>query len=108
MQQDECMSIEDLVVEGQQCVACPYYALHQCLPYADVCHSSQNYLQLVFVPYNLILSKEMRKSLNIDIHVFDPRKCQSLQNGVFIFDEAHNIPKTLDSIYSPSITYQQV
>ncbi|KAK8797381.1 hypothetical protein WA158_004589 [Blastocystis sp. Blastoise] len=75
-------SVEELYFEGCSCSTCPYYSVRDALPNAD----------LVFLPYNLILSKESRDSYGIDLH-----------NSVIIFDEAHNVIDSLNDIYSPSL-----
>ncbi|KNB43068.1 ATP-dependent RNA helicase [Blastocystis sp. subtype 4] len=77
------LDIEDLLKTADSTGGCPYYASRRSLPY----------LQLVLLPYNLILSRSSREALGID-----------LKNQVVIFDEAHNLFNTLTDIYSPRIS----
>lgn len=62
--------IEDLVRVGKSKQGCPYYASKDLEEEADI----------VFLPYNYILSRSIRKAAGI-----------SLKNKILIFDEAHNI-----------------
>ena len=71
--------IEELVGKGREMNACPYYASRTAIPTA----------QLVTLPYNLLLHKDMRESLGI-----------SLQGNVVIIDEAHNLLESINSMYS--------
>lgn len=57
--QADTLEIEDLLRTSRQLGACPYYAARRALPYE----------QLVLLPYNLLLSRESREALGIDLHV---------------------------------------
>lgn len=61
--------IEDLVVEGKKAGVCPYYATRRAVKQA----------QLVTLPYNLLLQKNAREALGIN-----------LENQVIVIDEAHS------------------
>lgn len=58
---------------------CPYYGVRHLAP---ACH-------LIIMPYNYILSKSMRESTGFD-----------LASCIVIFDEAHNIPRSILEINS--------
>ena len=53
------MDIEDLHKTADSTGGCPYYASRRSLPY----------LQLVLLPYNLILNRSSREALGIDLTV---------------------------------------
>ena len=53
------LNIEDLCKESQDLHACSYYA----------CRSAIPYLELVLLPYNLILNESSREALGIDLRV---------------------------------------
>ena len=58
------MDMEDLVKVATSTEGCPYYSTRRSLPY----------LQLVLLPYNLILSKESREALGISLEVNEINK----------------------------------
>lgn len=62
--------IEDLVTLGAKVGGCPYYAARTIAETADI----------VFTPYNYLISPEIRKAIDIQI-----------DGAVVIIDEAHNI-----------------
>ncbi|KAI0300192.1 helicase C-terminal domain-containing protein [Russula brevipes] len=66
--------IEDLIVTGQASQTCPYFASREAISQAEV----------VTLPYNLLLHREAREALNID-----------LTNQVVVIDEAHNLISSL-------------
>ena len=66
----EIKDIEDLLKFGEEFNICPYYATHIAI----------NSSHFVISPYNYILDKRIRKTMNIN-----------LDNSTIIFDEAHNI-----------------
>ena len=68
-----------MVGKGRQLQACPYYSSRAAVPSA----------QLVTLPYNLLLHKDMRDSLGI-----------SLQGNAIVIDEAHNLIESINSMYS--------
>lgn len=61
--------IEDLVLEGKERQVCPYYATRKAVKQA----------QLVTLPYNLLLQKNAREALGID-----------LTDQIVVIDEAHS------------------
>ncbi|XP_028756069.1 regulator of telomere elongation helicase 1 homolog isoform X2 [Neltuma alba] len=67
---EEPIDIEDLVNIGKRFGPCPYYLSKELHKAAD----------LVFAPYNYLIDRGYRKSLNISWH-----------NSILIFDEAHNL-----------------
>ncbi|OMO66762.1 Helicase-like, DEXD box c2 type [Corchorus olitorius] len=67
---DEPLDIEDLVNIGKRFGPCPYYVSRELHKVADI----------VFAPYNYLIDRDNRKSLNL---VWD--------NSILIFDEAHNL-----------------
>lgn len=81
--------IEDLAELGRQKKVCPYYATR------DV--ATNNWAEIISLPYQLLLQKESRESLGLN-----------LKDSIVIIDEAHNLLDTISSIHSLSITYSQV
>ncbi|CAK9783872.1 unnamed protein product [Cutaneotrichosporon oleaginosum] len=79
--------IEDLVVEGRRAGVCPYYATRRATKQA----------QLVTLPYNLLLQKNAREALGID-----------LTDQIVVIDEAHNLIDTILGIYSASLPASHV
>ncbi|ORY29962.1 helicase C-terminal domain-domain-containing protein [Naematelia encephala] len=75
--------IEDIVTLGKKTCVCPYYATRKAVKQS----------QLVTLPYNLLLQKNAREALDID-----------LTNQIVVIDEAHNLIDTLLSIYSTTVT----
>jgi chromosome transmission fidelity protein 1 len=78
--------IEDLAAAGRLAGTCPYFGSRRAIPQAEVIsspsyhsHTNEFLLQLVTLPYNLLLQKTAREALGID-----------LTNQVVIFDEAHS------------------
>ncbi|CDO98038.1 unnamed protein product [Coffea canephora] len=81
------LDIEDLVKVGHKVGTCPYYGSRSMVPTAD----------LVILPYQSLLSKTSRESLNL-----------SLKNNIIIIDEAHNLADSLISMYDVKITSSQL
>ncbi|KAI8820477.1 putative ATP-dependent RNA helicase DDX11-like protein 8-like protein [Fimicolochytrium jonesii] len=79
--------IEDMVDLGKRLHTCPYYAAR------DAVRPSQ----VLTLPYNLLLQASARESLGIDV-----------KGKVVIIDEAHNLIDTITSIYSVSLTLQDL
>lgn len=79
--------IEDLVEMGREMETCPYYAARTAARQAN----------LVTLPYNLLLQKDARESLGVD-----------MQDAVVLVDEAHNLIDTILSVHSATITSAQV
>ncbi|KAM7483732.1 hypothetical protein LguiB_008315 [Lonicera macranthoides] len=67
---DEPIDIEDLVNIGKSCGPCPYYVSRELHKVVDI----------LFAPYNYLIDRGNRKSLNIE-----------WDNSILIFDEAHNL-----------------
>lgn len=85
--QMEALDIEDLVRIGRDIGGCPYYVSRSMMPAAD----------LVVLPYQSLLSKSSRESLDLNI-----------KDSIIIIDEAHNLADTLISMYDAKITVPQV
>ncbi|WRT67408.1 uncharacterized protein IL334_004379 [Kwoniella shivajii] len=75
--------IEDIVTVGRKSCVCPYYATRRAVKQS----------QIVTLPYNLLLQKNAREALDIN-----------LKDQVIVIDEAHNLIDTLLSIYSTTLT----
>jgi chromosome transmission fidelity protein 1 len=73
------LDIEELMSVARQEEACGYYASRKSMPTA----------QLVTLPYNLLLHKDMREASGIN-----------LRENIVIIDEAHNLVETMNEIYS--------
>ncbi|XVE52106.1 hypothetical protein DITRI_Ditri02bG0095600 [Diplodiscus trichospermus] len=67
---DEPLDIEDLVNIGRKFGPCPYYVSRELHKVVDI----------VFAPYNYLIDRDYRRSLNLEWH-----------NSILIFDEAHNL-----------------
>ncbi|XP_022912815.2 ATP-dependent DNA helicase DDX11 [Onthophagus taurus] len=81
------LDIEDLVVNGKELKACPYYA----------CRKAADDAEIVLVPYNSILHKATREANGIKI-----------KDSVIIIDEAHNLLEAMVQMYSAEISYLQL
>ncbi|KAI9256030.1 putative ATP-dependent RNA helicase DDX11 [Helicostylum pulchrum] len=79
--------IEDLVTVGEKLSTCPYYGSRNTAKSA----------RLIVLPYQHLLHTSTRDSLGI-----------SLKNNIVIIDEAHNLMETITSIYTVSLTLQQI
>ncbi|KAI0359225.1 DNA repair helicase [Trametes cingulata] len=77
--------IEDLFVTGQAADTCPYFGARRAIPQA----------QLVLLPYNLLLQRNAREALGID-----------LAGQVVIIDEAHNLTSTLLSLSTTRLPHR--
>ncbi|WWC69182.1 uncharacterized protein I206_103118 [Kwoniella pini CBS 10737] len=75
--------IEDIVAIGRKSCVCPYYATRRAVKQS----------QIVTLPYNLLLQKNAREALNIN-----------LKDQIIVIDEAHNLIDTLLSIHSTTLT----
>jgi len=69
---NDILDIEDLVVEAKQEKFCPYYLMQD--------EAVQRSADIIFMPYNYLVSPQSRAALKLD-----------WQNAVIIFDEAHNL-----------------
>lgn len=76
---NQVRDIEEIVSKGKAFSTCPYYASRKSIKNA----------QIVCLPYNMLLSSEMRESLGIDV-----------TNSIVLIDEAHNLVETINQIYS--------
>ncbi|EIW70152.1 hypothetical protein TREMEDRAFT_29466 [Tremella mesenterica DSM 1558] len=83
----EVRDIEDIVQMGRKCGVCPYYSTRRAVKQA----------QLVTLPYNLLLQKNAREALDID-----------LKGQVVVIDEAHNLIDTILSIHSTTLTHHHL
>eukprot|EP01032_Pedospumella_encystans_P010605 gene10605-12383_t len=79
--------IEDIRNLGETTDTCAYYATRASVHNANV----------VCLPYNLLLNKDMRKSLGLN-----------LTGKVIIIDEAHNLIETINSLYSAELNVSQI
>lgn len=77
------IDIEDLIAFGTKHKCCPYYTARNLKDNADI----------LFMPYNYLLDKKLRKSNNID-----------LKNSIVIFDEAHNVERVCEDSSSAEIS----
>ncbi|KAG8817056.1 ATP-dependent DNA helicase chl1 [Serendipita sp. 399] len=71
--------IEDLLQLGRETKTCPYYGSRRAIKQAE----------LVCLPYNLLLQKQSREALGVD-----------LKDQVVIVDEAHNLIDTILSTHT--------
>ncbi|KAG8774167.1 ATP-dependent DNA helicase chl1 [Serendipita sp. 411] len=71
--------IEDLVQLGKETKTCPYYGSRRAIKQAE----------LVCLPYNLLLQKQSREALGVDV-----------KDQVVVIDEAHNLIDTILSTHS--------
>ncbi|KAI8117956.1 ATP-dependent DNA helicase DDX11 [Lucilia cuprina] len=83
----DILDIEDLVAEGEQLQACPYYAARNATQLA----------QIVMLPYQLLLHKRTRQQSGID-----------LKGSIVIIDEAHNLLDTISQMHSCELSLQQL
>ncbi|TMW60568.1 hypothetical protein Poli38472_000610 [Pythium oligandrum] len=83
----QVQDIEDLHLLGQEMSICSYYGARESIPLA----------QVVAMPYAMLLSKDTRESLGID-----------LKDHIVILDEAHNIIEAINSTYQVMVTNKQL
>ena len=83
----DILDIEDLVTQGEQMQACPYYAAR----------SATQMAQIVMLPYQLLLHKRTRQQAGIE-----------LKNSIVIIDEAHNLLDTISQMHSCELSLQQL
>lgn len=79
----EPLDIEELATEGAACNSCPYYATR----------AAQAQAQLVLLPYPLLLQRNSRQQLGID-----------LRGAIIIVDEAHNLLDTIAQLHSSELS----
>jgi chromosome transmission fidelity protein 1 len=78
--------IEDIVKLGKRHKLCAYFGSKRGIVEADI----------LLIPYNLLILREARESLGIN-----------LKNSIVVFDEAHNIGDCISQAHSTSITATQ-
>jgi chromosome transmission fidelity protein 1 len=79
----EVRDIEEIADLGKSLASnpcCPFYSVRKSLPYA----------QVICMPYNVLLSKDIRESNSLFLH----------SNQVVIIDEAHNLVEAVNQLYS--------
>ncbi|XP_034946686.1 ATP-dependent DNA helicase DDX11 [Chelonus insularis] len=79
--------VEDIAVNAKNLNTCAYYASRKTLP--DI--------QVILVPYNLVLHKSTRISSGIN-----------LKNNILIIDEAHNLLEAIENIHNAIITGRNI
>lgn len=79
--------IEDYASIGEELRACPYYSIREGVPVAEI----------ISLPYQLLLQRETRDSLGIDLH-----------DSIVIIDEAHNLMDAISSMNSSSISFGEI
>jgi chromosome transmission fidelity protein 1 len=84
---NEVRDIEDIVSAGKSVDTCPYYSSRSAVRDA----------QIVCLPYNMLLSSEMRSSLGI-----------SLTGNIVVVDEAHNLIETINQLESVDISTKEI
>ena len=95
--------IEDLGKLGKKIGICPYYASRATIKPSEVKPIGRpqpriaNVLQIVTLPYPLLLQKSAREALDI-----------SLKGHVVIIDEAHNLMDTISNLHSTTVTHVQL
>lgn len=77
--------IEDL--KESECKFCPYYKAKELVKNASI----------VFLPYQMLFSKESRESFNLD-----------LEDSIIIIDEAHNIYESVIQMNSAMVSYDNL
>ena len=83
----EIRDMENLVSQGREAMACPYYGTRQAVTEAEV----------VLLPYNMLLHKEQRKALNVQ-----------LAENIVIIDEAHNLVETINEVHSITLRKKEI
>ncbi|OMH82001.1 putative ATP-dependent RNA helicase DDX11 [Zancudomyces culisetae] len=81
----DVLDIEDLVVVGKSMDVCPYYGVRRALSGS----------QLIAVPYNLLLVKESREALGLNI-----------ENTIVVIDEAHNLIESIANAYGSTLKWE--
>jgi chromosome transmission fidelity protein 1 len=81
------LDIEEVVSAAHKLHACPYYSTRKALKYA----------QIVCMPYNFLLSADIRESIGLSLH-----------NRVVILDEAHNIIDVCNALHSAEVSVTQL
>lgn len=83
----EVHDIEELVQLGKRMHTCPYFGARKSIAQAE----------LVTLPYNLLLQRDARTALALD-----------LEKSVIIIDEAHNLIDTLLATYSVELSQAHI
>ncbi|KAJ0396188.1 hypothetical protein ATCC90586_004398 [Pythium insidiosum] len=79
--------IEDLHKLGEEMAICSYYGARASVPLA----------QIVAMPYSMLLSKDTRASLGIDV-----------SDNIVLLDEAHNVIDAINSTYQVQVLNKQL
>ncbi|KAJ8326671.1 ATP-dependent DNA helicase chl1 [Batrachochytrium dendrobatidis] len=79
--------IEEIVQAGRKSATCPYYGAR---------HTAKS-SEIICIPYNLLLQRSTRESIGL-----------RLKNNIIILDEAHNIIESVNSLYSHTISLDQI
>lgn len=85
--QAHVQDIEDLHTLGEEMSICSYYGARESIPLA----------QVVAMPYSMLLSKDTRESMGIQ-----------LEDNIVVFDEAHNIVEAINNTYKVEISSKQL
>lgn len=80
-------NIEDLGILGSNLKTCPYYSVRKGIPLTEI----------ISLPYQMILQDTTRQIMNLNI-----------ENSIIIIDEAHNILDVISSLYSVTISYDDI
>lgn len=70
--------------------------MYRCCPYYTARHLKDG-SDILFMPYNYLLDRKLRKSNNID-----------LNNAVLIFDEAHNVERVCEDSASTELSVTEI
>ena len=95
--QSSISDVESLFSLGEKNESCPYYAVKDIAPVADVLNNNVSCLlvQVICVPYVCLIDQRIRDQLNL-----------SIKNSIIIIDECHNFMEALCQIYSSSLNYR--
>lgn len=76
--------LEELVRHGKLQSTCPYYTTRRSISNSEI----------VLVPYNILLNKNLREKSGLD-----------LENNILIIDEAHNLTEAVASIHGVELDF---
>ncbi|KAL9058695.1 MAG: hypothetical protein Q9206_001806 [Seirophora lacunosa] len=90
--------IEDLGILGKHLGVCPYYSARASIkPSEAKLNKNLTEVQIVTLPYQLLLMKSAREALGI-----------SLKDHLVVIDEAHNLMDAISNMYSIAVTQSQL
>ncbi|KAL8963481.1 MAG: hypothetical protein Q9193_000264 [Seirophora villosa] len=97
--------IEDLGILGKHLGVCPYYSARASIKPSEVfplnswakMNRNLTEVQIVTLPYQLLLMKSAREALGI-----------SLKDHIVVIDEAHNLMDAISNMYSIAVTQSQL